>query len=165
MKPQDSVEAVLELMRSTFGADFKEYYDGDPEVIPTFNMPCLIVTQTRDETEEGEMGGDDVSDQIRIKVVYDKRDDFDGSRVNPVDLTEKKIRRIIAARDEQGKYSEKSIKGALRSALLEGVEAVAPSMTIEYGINPRETLGSSDNVPLTAEGHVTFSIQYSVDTY
>lgn len=165
MSAQDSVERVLELMQTTFGDEFRTYYDGDPEVIPKFNLPCLIVTQLTDNTAEGEMGGDDVKDELRVKIVFDKSDDWTGSKIDPVNLTEKKIRDFIAARDEEGRYLDKSVKGALRVAMLEGIEAVAPTMAVQYGVNERPTVNNEHNAWLTSEGWVTFGLEYSVDTY
>lgn len=164
--PLSSVDRVLNLMRDTFGSKFNEYYSGDPEVIPKFNLPCIIVTQVRDDTTEGEMGEDDVTDQIRIKVIYDRSDDWTGSVVDPLNLTEAKLRDVVGTTPtKDGKYMPGTIKHALRSDLLEGVEAVAPTMEIEFGINPRETLGSEDNVAFAAEAWVTFGVQHAVDTY
>lgn len=161
---KSSVDLVLDLMQSTFGDKFPTYYSGDPDLIPKFNLPCIIVTQTRDDTTEAEMGEDDVSDEIRIKVLYDRADDFVGG-IDPLNLTEKKLRDVVGRRDGEGKYDPVSVKGALRSALLDGVTAVAPTMSVEYGINPRETLGNTANAAWTSEAWVTFTIQYSVDTY
>lgn len=160
-----SVDRVLELMRVIFGSKFKQYYTGDPEVIPTFNLPAIIVTQTKDDTTEGEMGEDDVSDEIRIKLVLNKADDYTGDKIDPLNLTDKKLRDLVGARGDDGRYLPGTVKGALRNDLLEGVTAVAPSMSIEYGINPRETLGSENNAAWTAEAWVTFAIEYSVNTY
>lgn len=165
MEYEDNVQRVLALMRDTFGDTFKEYYDGDPEAIPLFNLPCIIVTQNSDETTEAAMGQDDVEDEITIKVVLNKRDDFNGSKVDPLNMTERKIRDFISLRDETtGEYVRTSVKGAIRSDLLEGVEAVAPTLRVNYGINPRVSPNKTF-ADLTAEGHVTFGIQFSVDTY
>ena len=165
---QDSVQAVLNLMRSTFGEEFTTYYDGEPEVIPLFNLPCIIVTQTSDATTEGAQAQDDIEDTITVKVVLNKKDDWDGDKVNPLNMTERKIRNYIGERDKKtGNYLERTVKGALRKDLLEGVEAVAPTMNVEYGINAR-AIGEDTKTQyadLTAEGHVTFAIQFSVDTY
>lgn len=163
---KSSVDLVKDLLQNAYGDDFKEYYTGDPDVIPRFNLPCIIVTQTGDDTVEGEMGEDDVDDKIRIKVVLDRADDYTGNAVDPLNLTEKRLRDLVGARGDDGKYLPGTIKRMLRSDLLEGVTAIAPTMAIEYGINPRETLGDAvGNADWTTEAWITFSIQYSVDTY
>ena len=164
-----SVERIIDLLVTTFGdagpdGAFRTYYNGDPEVIPAFNCPCVIVTQTKDDTTEGEMGEDDVTDEIRINLVFDKRDDYTGS-IDPMNLTEKRLRDLVGRLNDSNEYDSGTIKRMLRDALLDGVTAIAPSMEVQYGMNPRETLGSTDNVDLTAEAWVTFSIQYSVNTY
>jgi hypothetical protein len=160
---QDNVQRMLRLMKDTFGDAFKTYYDGDPEAIPLFNLPAIIVTQTGDDTREAEMGEDDIEDRLTIKVVFNKRDDWDGDKVNPLNMTERKIRDFIAARDQDtGNYDPRTIKGALRNHALDGVTAVAGAMNVEYGINPR--IAGEGLADLTAEGHVSFTIQYSVET-
>ncbi|MEU2203584.1 hypothetical protein AB0P19_06930 [Microbacterium oleivorans] len=158
-----SVERVIELMQTTFGpasktGTFRTYYNGDPEVIPAFNLPCAIVTQTSDNTVEGAMGEDDVTDEIRIKLVFDKRDDYTG-KIDPLNLTEKRLRDLVGARGEDFKYKPGTVKKMLREALLDGVTAVAPTIRVEYGVNPRETLKDSGNVAWTSEAWITFSIQ------
>lgn len=160
-----TVTKVLDLMKATFGSKFEAYYDGDPEAIPLFQLPCIIVTQTTDDTEEAAQGEDDVTDRITIKVVLNKKDDFDADKVSEVNTTEKRIRDLIALRDpETGNYSTGTVKHAIRSAMLDGVLAIASAMNIEYGLNPRYAPGS-DYADLTTEGHVTFGVEYSVDTY
>ncbi|MFJ6416472.1 hypothetical protein [Paeniglutamicibacter sp. NPDC091659] len=166
---QDNVQRVLNLMKTTFGSEFKTYYDGEPEVIPLFNLPCIIVTQTSDTTTEGAQGQDDVEDTITVKVVLNKKDDWNGDKVDPLNMTERKIRDYVGKRDKvTGNYEPQTVKGALRKELLaDDVEAVAPTMNVEYGINPR-AVGEDTKTQYairTAEGHVTFGVQFSVDTY
>ncbi|NHW45969.1 hypothetical protein HAV21_03530 [Paenarthrobacter sp. MSM-2-10-13] len=157
-------------MKDTFGERFTTYYDGDPEAIPTFNLPCIVVTQTTSDITEGAMNEDDVTDEITVKVVLNKRDDFTGDKVDPLNLTDKKIRDLVMMRDlETRKYDTKTVVGAIRNYGIdgarqdEGIDAVAPSLKIEFGINPRPA-ANADYADLTSEGHVTFSIRYSLDT-
>jgi len=158
----DSVSRVLDLMRDTFGEAFKTYYDGDPEAIPLFNLPAIIVDQTGDDTIEAAFGQDDVEDRIIIKVVLNKRDDFDNDKVKQLNTTARRIRDIIGKRDPATKnYESKTVKGAVRQFVVEGVNAIAPTMNVEYGINPRP--GGEGYADLTAEGHVTFPITYSLN--
>lgn len=168
MSSEDTVQRVLRLMRDTFGSEFATYYDGDPEAIPLFNLPAIIVTQTGDETSEDQQGEDKVLDAITIKVVLDKRDDFTGDKVDPLNLSERKIRDFIAKRDpETGQYDPRSVKGAIRKELLDDFTAVAPTMNVEYGLNPRGAGYAKDveYANLTAEGHVSFTVEYPVATY
>jgi hypothetical protein len=149
-------------MRSTFGDTFKTYYDGDPEAIPLFNLPCIIVTQTGDETEADSWQEDAVTDQLTVKIVLNKKDDFNGDKVDPLNMTERKIRNFVSERDEMtGHYLPRTVKGAIRTMATDGITAIANTMNVEYGITPR--IAGDGLADLTAEGHVTFSISYPVD--
>jgi hypothetical protein len=154
----DHAQRLLALLRDTFGDQFKAYYDDDPELIPDFNLPCLVVSQLSDATSQGAYGQDDVEEEYVIKVIYNKKDDFD-SQVKAGDLTQSKIRRAISSRDPStGQYEAATVKGALRNYALDGIVAIAPDMSVLYGITPR-----LEDI-LTSEGHVTFKITYSVNT-
>lgn len=157
---EESTQRIVALMKETFGSQFKEVYDGDPDEIPLFNLPCLVVDQTNDNTVKAAFGQDDVTDSLIIKVIYNKADDW-ANNVDPNDLTSRKIRRIVAARDpETGDYLPGTIKHALRHYATEGITAIGGDVAIEYGIVPR-TYG--DEGLLTQEGWVRFTITYSVD--
>lgn len=151
-------------MKSNFGGTFKEYYDGDPDRIPLFNLPCLIVDQTTDTTVQAAFGQDDVTDRIVIKVVYNKADDYDGTDINPMNLTSRKIRDIIGRLDkDKPEYAEGTVKHLLRNALFEGVTILAEEISVDYGVTPRDGL-EEEFATLTAEGHVTFDMTRSVNT-
>lgn len=159
----DSVSLILDAMRDTFGSTFATYYDGEPEAIPLFNLPALIVTQPGDDTTEGAIHQDDVSDRLTVKVVLNKQDDF-GTDVDPLNLTERRLRDFIGKRDlTTGMYDTKTVKYAIRTTALANVTAIGGDVTVEYGIMPRPALGEGYAV-LTAEGHVSFTVRYSVDT-
>lgn len=164
----DTVQRVLDLMKETFGEAgpdgvFRTYYEGDPEAIPLFNLPALIVTQTGDDTVEGSIGQDDQTDRLTIKIVLNKADDYNGDKVDPLNMTERKIRQLVGKADPITRnYEVKTVKYALRNSLLDGFTAIAPEFSVEYGINPRPSgKGLAD---LTAEGHVNFTIQFTLDT-
>jgi len=150
-------------MKETFGSSFKKYFDGDPEAIAVMDLPAIIVEQTGDTTNEGAYGQDDVQDRIVVKVVLNKRDDFTGDAVDPLNLTARKIRELVGKRDSAtNDYDDQTVKGAIRKHLTDDITALAPEMTVEYGINPR--IGGEGLANLTAEGHVTFSLEYSLNT-
>ncbi|MFB6518579.1 hypothetical protein [Streptomyces sp. NPDC056401] len=144
-------------MKETFGSDFKQYYNGDPEKIPEANMPCLVVEMLSDRTELGQTNEDDVVEQIRVKAIFNKKDDFSND-ADPINVTHKRLRAVIGARDEDtGEYLKKTIKGALRQKMSAGNLIVSHDMTVDLGIQFRE------GEVVTAEGHVTVAVGYSVN--
>lgn len=154
---RDSVQLTIDLLRTTFGSDFKEYYDGDPDRIPAFNLPALVVDQPTGTSSKASVAEHDVLDTIRVKVVFNKKDDW-ADNVDPLNLTHYKIRKAIAGRDETtGRYLGKSILGALVSGL-DGDRRLGKGISMEYGRVKRP----GDVV--TAEGHVTFQVLHSVYT-
>ena len=159
----DTVQLVKDLMQEVFGSKFAYYYNGDPEAIPIFNLPALIVTQSGDETETGAYGQDDVNDRITIKVVMNKRDDFDAQKVKDMNTTDKRVRDLVGLRNEEtGRYETQTVKAAIRTLLMKRITAVAPNLNVEYGITPR--MGGEGFADMTSEGHVSFTIQYVVNT-
>ncbi|KSZ59663.1 MULTISPECIES: hypothetical protein [Rhodococcus] len=162
---EETTQRILDLMKQTFGTHegggpFKEFYDGDPDEIPAFNLPCIVVDQTNDDTDKGAWGQDDVTDTIMIKVIFNKADDWTAN-IDPNDLTSRKIRRIIAARDPKtGRYLPNTVKGALRAMGTKGLTAVGGNLSVEYGMVPRV---NGDKGLLTQEGWVRFTIEYPVD--
>lgn len=162
-KYQDNVTRVLDLMKSTFPKEsgpFKSFFDDDPGDIATFDLPALIVSENQDVTSSGSMGQDDIEEQILIKVVFNKADDYKNDKDERVNATQKKIRLLVGERDpDSGQYLPRTIKGAIRDFNTSGLVDIADTMTTEYGIQPR------DNGLMTLEAHVTFAIQYAVDIY
>ncbi|MFD4554410.1 hypothetical protein ACFWP5_08780 [Streptomyces sp. NPDC058469] len=133
---------------------FKSFYDGDPDVIPEVNYPALIVEKQGDVTESGPTGTDEVTEEILVKVVLDKRDDW-GANDN-ADLTQRRIRQLVEARDDTGAYLPQSIKGALRTQLSMEGAAINNTMRFEIGSMPRQ------NDVISAEGHLTITVTYFV---
>ncbi|MDQ0825422.1 hypothetical protein QFZ60_001595 [Arthrobacter sp. B2I5] len=153
----DSVDFILGILKNAFqGGPFNEFYNGDPDMIPAFNLPALIVTQTGDVTTPEDSASDDVVDTIVVKVVFDKKDDW-SEKVDPLNMTEHKIRQVIAARDVvTGKYLPNTVKGALQSQVY-GNNRINKSMSTAYGIIERP------NELITAEAHLTLQVEFSVD--
>lgn len=159
---RDTVTRLRDALRQRFGSQFASYYDGDPEAIPLFNLPALIVDQTGEDDAEGAMNQADVTDRITVKLVFNKRDDFKNDKAAEVETTTKKLRELVGRRNQEtGLYDKMTVKSVIRSLPMPSALVVADQMTTEYGIQPRPVgEGWAD---LTAEAHVSFSIQYSVD--
>ena len=153
---KDSVELILELLRENMGSTFKTYYDGDPDLIPDFNLPACVVTKASDTEVGGTFAEDDVTEALVIKAILNKKDDWD-NKAEPTNLTEKKLRQIMEARDATtGRFLKNSIKGAVRKGL-DGDRRIGQSMSLEIGVNVRP------NDVVTAEAHLTIQLEYSLD--
>lgn len=155
----DRVTQVIDLLRDRFGSYFKKYFDDDPGDIANFDLPCVIVSENQDITDNGDSGSDDVEEQILIKVVFNKSDDYRNDQGVQDIPTQKKLRAIVGRRDPlTRRYLDQTIKGAIRDFGRLDENEIADTMTTEYGIQPR------DSGLMTIEAHITFAVQYSVIT-
>lgn len=160
---KDSVQLVSELLKGSLTPTgegvkpfFVTFYDGDPDLIPTFNLPALIVTKTSDTSEPATNVQDSITETLVVKAVLNKADDWNGDKADPTNLTEKKLRDQMEARDENGRWLPNTIKGALRKGL-DGNRRIGERMSLEIGVTPRP------NDLVTHEAHLTITIEYSVD--
>lgn len=153
---QAPIDKLIGFLRDEFGSQFKAYYNGDPDVIPDFNLPCVSVVKNSDQTGNGPTGLQRVSEELVVKVILNKADDWTAA-TDEVDLTEKKIRDMVEARDPQtGNYLPATLKHALLNRFtVDGLE-LNQAMTFELGVLPR----SEDLV--TQEGHLTLTVSYLV---
>lgn len=158
--PRDSVKLILRLLRDGLEPGvFKEFYDGDPDFIPDFNLPCIVVEQLRDTTVGGTFGQDDVTDTVLVKVIYSKLDDA-STDLDPQNTTSTRVRRAINARDEAtGDYLPATVKGVLRPNVY-GTRRIGHELTVEFGAQLRP---GPERQTITSEGHVTVPVLYSVD--
>jgi hypothetical protein len=161
---KDTVERVVEILKTTFeSGPFKEIYDGEPERIPKFNLPCLVVTLSNDANEPAQQGEDDVTEFVTVKVIFDKSDEVDKNDVKGYNSTERKIRKVIGERDpDTGRYLAKTVKGSVRQNLSAVNLVVAQRITTELGLQVRSD-PKIEKPFITQEGHVTFQVDYSVD--
>lgn len=164
---EDSVQLVLRLLRETFkdSGVFKAFYDGDPDMIPDFNLPCLVVEEITDNTRGGTFGEDDVTDSVVVKVIFNKKDDWTGSVANNdaglIETTHTKLRTVVGARDKiTGDYLPTTVKGSLRQKV-DGDRRINDAMVTDYGVVTRPNQDSITYA--SAEAHITLTIDYSVD--
>lgn len=155
---KDSVELVLDALRTRMDQTFKAYYDGDPDLIPDFNLPACVVTKTSDTQETATARQDEVTETIVIKAILNKKDDWTGAK-ELTNSTEKRLRQIMEERDETGRYRDTSVRGGLRYGL-DGSRRMTGSISMEIGVQLRPTTTGADL--LTAEAHLTIQLKHSV---
>jgi hypothetical protein len=133
---KDAKTRVLNLMRETLGTNFVAYYNSDPIRIPTDCLPAVIVEKPKTRIRLGATSQDRNSYQLRIKLVFNKRDDFGAT--DKVDLTEQKLERFMEGQHPvTGKYLDATVVGALRSHLTLGGMSINTDVDIDYDLQPR----------------------------
>ena len=143
-------QKLIELFEASLPKDyFKEYYEGDP-IIPR-NFPCLIVSEPVTSEDTGATGFDEITHEILIQVVFNKKDEI-GKPANEATV-DNEIDYIVQGRDETtGEYLPQTIKGVLRTNFTLSGLAVENVSRLRKGVIPR-----SEQL-MTAEGHIECTI-------
>lgn len=152
------VDQLIAFLKEAYADQFHAYYNGDPDLIPKFNLPCLSVVKLNDTNGNGATGLRHVTETLQIKIIYDKSDDMT-AQDDHTDLTEKRIRDIVEARDpETGAYATNTLKHVLINRFTAAGYAVNDTVIFELGSVARP------NDLETEEGHLTLTIDYNVPT-
>ncbi len=146
-------DEIKDLLKTNLGsAGLKEFYIGDPIVIPQTLMPCAVIEFEQTTYDAGPTGMDDAFHTIVIKLVFNKKDEF-GKKGNEVS-GHRTLHNLAEGIDESsGETSQSSVVGILRKNFTLNNESDDQSITIEYGIMPRP-----EDV-ITEEAHVRATIR------
>ena len=148
---KDGVARVLELLRDTFGDQFKAYFNGQPEEIPESMLPCIMVSETTGSIASGATGTDDILETIQIIIALNKKDDIGADP--EADLTEFKLRKLVKGQDPTtGQYKPQTIMYALRTYISMGDAVLNSRIDTDFDVNVRGT----DTV--TQEAYITVTI-------
>lgn len=148
---EDTVARLLRRCHESFGDTFK-YYDGDPISIPSNCLPCIIVEKIQGDFTlvDAPTGFDRFSEQIAVSMCFNKADDAGAS--DDVDLTERKLRRFIEARDPITKtYLDDTLMSVVRRHVTLDDSTFNSDVSVRYDINPRPDMMA------TSEGTVTIT--------
>lgn len=147
-----ATESVIKLIKEGFYPSvFHAVFEGDPIEIGESLLPCVVVEKIAGEVTVAGTGMDRITEQIRIKVVLNKKDDFGAS--NTEDLTERKLRQYIEAQDaDDGYYAANTLLWILRTNYTLLGLATKQDITISYDADLRP------NDVITSEAHVTIVV-------
>lgn len=137
---KDGVARILELLKDTFGDQFRAYYNGNPEEIPASMLPCVIVSETTGVIESGATGTDDILETVIISLVMNKEDDM-GSDPEK-DLTEFKLRKLVKGQYPQGhakagQYIENTVMYAIRRYITMQDSVLNSRIETDFDVNVR----------------------------
>lgn len=147
MAYQNIVERILDVLKANFGDYFKAYYDGDPILIGQSSLPAIAIDMEEEKYDLGPTGFDNNGQQVVIKLIMNKKDDFGAD--DKTDQTGKKLRILAAGRSANGLLLPESVVGALRTDFTLAETLLDQEISIKYGVMPRP-----EDV-ITAEAHIT----------
>lgn len=143
-------QRIIRTLKETFGSTFHEYYDGDPYAIPDSMLPAIIVEQQSARITAGATGLDRNTETVVIKVVLDKRDDF--NKDENINNAYQQQRDFIFARDPSTKeWLSKSIMGQIRTNFTLDDVVVGQSVDVQYFIQQRPEETYTDEAHVTIE--------------
>ncbi len=155
---KDGVELILEYMKDAYGDQFRAYFEGDPGDIPETLLPCMAVSKTRGTSNPGPTGTQDVTEEILIQVIVNKKADFGAAVAYPkVDMTNRRLRILAEGRDNAtAAYLETSICGILSKNITLGQNVLQMTISTDYQL----ALRGHDMI--TSEAHVTVGLRERV---
>lgn len=161
----DAVDRILAYLEGGLGAKFKRYFEGDPIYIPQSLMPAICVMKLSGETRPSATGTNDLIEKILIKIVYSKKDDY-GSNFSDdtVDFTERKLRRLVSARDPITKqFINGTVFGILMTNFTLGDQVLTMQLADDYAIDYRpSTADPKAEYMLTQEAYITVDLTMRV---
>jgi len=151
----DIIKKVIDLLEEHSTPDLKRpFYDGDPIIIPASKLPTVSVEMTGSDIDEGATGYDSHSDIITIKVIVDKRQDFNQGAGDVV--AQKTLREYVKGVDSDGKLLANSIVGVLRKHLSLDSTILDQMMSIDFSVIKREDI-------ITEEAWISFAVESIVE--
>lgn len=139
----DLIKKVISLLEDNVNPQIKRpFYDGDPVIIPVSSLPVIAVEMSGSEIDEGPTGYDSHKDTIIIKVIVDKRVDFN-KMANEV-VAQKTLRDYVKGVDDDDNLKADSVVGVLRKYLTLDKKVLDQLLTIEYSVVKREEITTEE---------------------
>jgi len=123
-------DKLIEYLKTYGDKRIKEYYYGDPLVIPVSSMPALIIENRGVGIVQGATGLDEISPVYAIKLVMNKKDEI-GKTANEM-ACQRTLADIIMKRDSNNNYLETSIIGILRKYFTLGQTINDQEIAVEF---------------------------------
>ncbi len=150
----DIIQKVIDLLKDDVNIALKRpFYYGDPAVIPSSMLPTLAVELTSSGVDVGPTGYDKHLDTITIKVIVDKRRDFNQS---PGKVMAHSTLVDFVKGVSNGALKTDSVVGVLRKQLSLDSSALEQLIAIDFSVLKREEI-------TTEEAWISFSVESNVE--
>ena len=151
----DIVKKVKELLEDYVHPDLKRpFYDGDPVAIPASRLPTIAIEMSASGIDEGPTGHDSHLDTLTIKVIVDKRADFNKQPAEVV--AQKTLRNFVKGVDDDGNLKSNSIVGVLRKHLSLDSSVLDQLMSVDFSVVKREDI-------LTEEAWISLTVETLIE--
>jgi len=153
----DVVKKVKKLLEDYAHPELKRpFYDGDPVVIPASRLPTIAIEMSDSTIDEGPTGYDGHLDTLTIKVIVNKRPDFNKQQGEVV--AQKTLRDYVKGVDSSGNLKLNSIVGVLRKHLTLNSSVLDQLIKIDFSVIKREEILTEEAwISLTVESIVGMS--------
>lgn len=160
--PNDHIDRIRNLLRDTFGTQFKAYFEGNPDVIDPRYLPCVCIYEMNERPDDDATETDQNIHTVMVRVCLDKRNDDGSNFADPeVNMTERRLRLLVSARDPiTNLRSENTFLFALRTNLTLGDYVIGNHGYVEYG-----SVLDANMKPITTEAHITLTLTERVIIY
>lgn len=155
----DIVDIIVDLLKTNLGdvggGFFKQFYNGDPDLIALSDMPCVTVKLENTDTESITTGQDIEHHTVVIKLVASKRSEFNKA---PDEVTiERTLRQYAAGRDvTTNQIADNTVVGILRKYYTMNNKTHGQIVfSTQY---PEEAARGFGEEGLTAEAHIRMQI-------
>lgn len=151
----DYIDRLRILLRDTFGAQFKAYFEGNPDIPDPRYLPCVCVYELNERPDTDATETDQNIHNVMVRVILDKRDDDGANLADPeVNMTERRLRKMVGGRDPvTGLRAENTFLFALRTNLTLGDYVLGNQPYVEYG-----SVLNQEMKPITTEAHITLTL-------
>lgn len=151
----DIIKKIIDTLDESISPKLKRpFYYGDPAVIPASMLPTIAVELTSSGISNGPTGFDRHIDTITIKVIVDKRVDFNKPAGEVV--AHKTLVDFVKGVDSSGNLKSDSVLGVLRKNISLDSEALDQLADIDFSVIKREDI-------VTEEAWITFSVESIVE--
>lgn len=149
------VKEVKQLLEDYVHPDLKRpFYDGDPVVIPASRLPTISIEMSGSDIDEGPTGHDSHLDTLTIKVIVDKRPDFNKQPGEVV--AQKTLRDFVKGTDDDGNLKTNSLVGVLRKYLTLNSSVLDQLISIDFSVVKRDDI-------LTEEAWLSLTVEELVE--
>lgn len=152
----DGAQRLKNVIELKFGAFFKAYFVGSPDVFPEAALPCIVFQKVSGSVSVGATMTDDLTEQIMVHIMVNAKEGFGTS--DDDDTMMRQLFTIVEGRDPaNGNYLPTSIMYAIRQNLTLTQTVYNHDEQINYDVTPRQ------NQPNILEAIITVTIYEHVN--